>query len=49
MRKLGMNNKVITSTTRQLESLIRIAEALAKMKLSNEVTGEDVDEAIRLM
>lgn len=49
MRKLGMNNKVITSTTRQLESLIRISEALAKMRLSEEVTVNDVEEALRLM
>ncbi|EGR29325.1 hypothetical protein IMG5_158460 [Ichthyophthirius multifiliis] len=49
MRKLGMNTKVITSTTRQLESLIRISEALAKMKLSDIVEEEDVNEAIRLI
>ncbi|KAL4454702.1 hypothetical protein ABPG74_021907 [Tetrahymena malaccensis] len=49
MRKVGLSNKVITSTTRQLESLIRISEALAKMKLSEYVLIEDVEEAIRLM
>ncbi|KAL4499205.1 hypothetical protein ABPG72_006791 [Tetrahymena utriculariae] len=49
MRKVGLSNKVITSTTRQLESLIRISEALAKMKLSDLVLVEDVEEAIRLM
>ena len=49
MRKLGMNSKVITSTTRQLESLIRISESLAKMRLSKEVNENDVDEAIRLI
>ena len=37
MRKLGNNKKVITATTRQLESLIRIAESFAKMRLSNVV------------
>jgi len=34
MRKLGNNKKIITATTRQLESLIRISEAFAKMRLS---------------
>ncbi|GLE09705.1 hypothetical protein PINS_up021520 [Pythium insidiosum] len=41
--------KNITATPRQLESLIRIAEALAKMKLSEEVLARDVHEALRLM
>ncbi|RHY26098.1 hypothetical protein DYB32_007873, partial [Aphanomyces invadans] len=34
LRRMGNNRKNITATPRQLESLIRIAEALAKMKLS---------------
>ncbi|KAE9038899.1 DNA replication licensing factor [Phytophthora rubi] len=41
--------KNITATPRQLESLIRISEALAKLKLCETVTGSDVDEALRLM
>ncbi|RLN44991.1 hypothetical protein BBI17_006169 [Phytophthora kernoviae] len=41
--------KNITATPRQLESLIRISEALAKLKLCKIVTGSDVDEALRLM
>lgn len=49
MRKLGNNKKVITATTRQLESLIRISEAFAKMRLSNIVEEKDVDEAIALV
>jgi DNA replication licensing factor MCM4 len=49
MRKLGSNRKVITATPRQLESLIRLSEALARMKLSNVVTRADVEEAIRLI
>jgi len=32
-----------------LESLIRISESLAKMRLSKEVNENDVDEAIRLI
>lgn len=42
MRRLGSNKKVITATTRQLESLIRIGEAFAKMRLSNIVEEKDV-------
>lgn len=53
LRALGGNgrsgNKTITATTRQLESLIRIAQALAKMRLSATVSVRDVQEAIRLM
>lgn len=49
MRKLGNNKKVITATTRQLESLIRISEAFAKMRLSKTVEEKDVDEAIALV
>lgn len=53
MRKLGEDVKAserrITATTRQLESMIRLSEAHAKMRLSNEVTLHDVQEATRLM
>lgn len=37
MRKLGISKNVITSTPRLLESAIRLSEALAKMRLSNNV------------
>ncbi|KAJ3123031.1 hypothetical protein HK100_011745 [Physocladia obscura] len=43
------NDKVITATTRQLESMIRLSEAHAKMRLSNTVQVYDVEEAHRLM
>ena len=53
MRKLGEDVRAaerrITATTRQLESMIRLAEAHAKMRLSNEVTAHDVSEAVRLI
>jgi len=52
MRRMGTSaagNKVITSTPRQLESLVRLAEALAKMKLAETVEVSDVDEAARLV
>lgn len=53
MRKLGEDVRAaerrITATTRQLESMIRLAEAHAKMRLSEEVGAEDVQEAVRLI
>ncbi|ODQ66077.1 MCM-domain-containing protein [Nadsonia fulvescens var. elongata DSM 6958] len=53
MRKLGddarSSEKRITATTRQLESMIRLSEAHAKMRLSTRVTIEDVHEAVRLI
>ena len=54
MRKMGSNsgnngNRTISATPRQLESLIRLSEAIAKMRFSNEVRREDVMEAVRLM
>ncbi|KAK9816651.1 hypothetical protein WJX72_003304 [[Myrmecia] bisecta] len=49
MRKQGISRKVITATPRQLESLIRLSEALARMRLSPTVERPDVAEAIRLM
>lgn len=51
MRKIGLRGtkKVITATTRQLESLIRLAEAHARMRLSEVVEKEDVVESVRLM
>jgi len=49
MRSLGNTSKTITATPRQLESMIRISEALAKMRLSENVEKRDVDEAVRLI
>jgi DNA replication licensing factor MCM4 len=49
MRSLGVSDKRITATTRQLESMIRLSEAHARMRLSNFVEVEDVREAGRLM
>ncbi|KAF9169193.1 hypothetical protein BGX20_010679 [Mortierella sp. AD010] len=48
LRKLG-GGKQITATTRQLESMIRLAEARAKLRLSNVVEKADVEEASRLI
>jgi len=41
--------RTISATARQLESLIRLSEALAKMRYSNIVTRGDAREAVRLM
>lgn len=50
MRRLGRGHgKTITATTRQLESLIRLSEAHAKMRLSSIVDVTDVREAARLV
>ena len=53
MRNLGSNiqsaEKRITATTRQLESMIRLSEAHAKMRLSTTVEESDVGEAVRLI
>jgi DNA replication licensing factor MCM4 len=53
MRSLGQDvraaDKRITATTRQLESMIRLAEAHAKMRLASVVTRADVQEANRLI
>lgn len=53
LRKLGEDVRAaerrITATTRQLESMIRLAEAHAKMRLAEEVTVDDVKEAVRLI
>lgn len=49
LRNQGTSRDVITATPRQLESLIRISESLAKMELREQVTSEDVEEALRLI
>ncbi|ORY76778.1 MCM-domain-containing protein [Neocallimastix californiae] len=41
--------KTVAATTRQLESMIRLSEAHARMRFSNTVEVSDVDEAYRLI
>lgn len=45
----GGTEKRITATTRQLESMIRLSEAHAKLHLRPQVLLEDVVEAVRLI
>lgn len=49
MRAGGRGGTNMTATPRQLESLIRLAEAHARMHLREQVEEEDVAEAIRLV
>lgn len=47
MRKVGSGRGHISAYPRQLESLIRLAEAHAKLRFSETVVVEDVEEAWR--
>lgn len=44
----GSDAQVVPITIRQLEAIVRLSEALAKMRLSAEATVLDVEEALRL-
>ncbi|KAG2484937.1 hypothetical protein HYH03_016323 [Edaphochlamys debaryana] len=48
LRRDGRERKAVCATPRQLESLIRLAESLARMRLADDVTRADVAEATRL-
>lgn len=48
LRKMGMKQNYYPVTARQIEGLIRLAEASAKARLSNEVLSEDADRALML-
>ena len=53
LRKVGEDprsaERRITATTRQLESMIRLSEAHARMRFADEVVVADVEEAARLI
>jgi hypothetical protein len=48
LRRMGRERKVIVATPRQLESLIRLSEAIARMHLSPEVDEGHVARAVQL-
>lgn len=48
MRKIGSGRGQVSAYPRQLESLIRLAEAHSRMRLSDTVEVADVEEAMRL-
>uniref|UniRef100_A0A4W3HCA8 DNA replication licensing factor MCM4 n=1 Tax=Callorhinchus milii TaxID=7868 RepID=A0A4W3HCA8_CALMI len=48
MRKIGSGRGMVSAYPRQLESLIRLAEAHAKVRFSEKVENIDVEEAKRL-
>ncbi|XP_041045117.1 DNA replication licensing factor MCM4 [Carcharodon carcharias] len=48
MRKVGSGRGMVSAYPRQLESLIRLAEAYAKVRFSEKVENIDVEEAKRL-
>ncbi|CAM9156668.1 unnamed protein product [Chrysoparadoxa australica] len=45
---LGEESCAVPITVRQLEALVRLSESLSKMRLSAEVSPQDVQEALRL-
>ena len=47
MRKIGSGRGQVSAYPRQLESLIRLAEAHSRMRLSDTVEVADVEEAMR--
>ncbi|MEK6902050.1 MAG: LAGLIDADG family homing endonuclease [archaeon] len=49
LRDQGRQAGSYSATARQLEGLVRLAEASARVRLSDEVTLEDADRAIRLV
>jgi DNA replication licensing factor MCM4 len=49
MRSLGASRNTISATPRQLESVIRLSEARARLRFSDTVEKEDLEEAIRLI
>ncbi len=49
LRSKAKENSPVPITARQLESLIRLAEASARMRLSDRVEVEDVERVIKIM
>ncbi len=49
LRDLASGNKPVPVTARQLEALVRLAEASARMRLSNTVDTEDTDRILKIV
>jgi len=49
LREQGRKQGTYSATHRQLEGLVRLSEASARIRLSDEVVREDADRAIRLL
>ncbi len=49
LRNLASGNKPVPVTARQLEALVRLAEASARMRLSNTIDTEDTDRILRIV
>jgi len=49
LREKGREEEVYTATHRQLEGLVRLSEASARVRLSNEIERQDALRAIRLV
>ena len=48
-RKTNKDSRAVPITARQLEALVRLSEAGAKIRLSSHVTKEDAERAVRIM
>lgn len=49
LRSLAGQNKPVPVTARQLEALVRLAEASARMRLSDSIDREDAERVIRIV
>ena len=49
MRSQSAGKNTITATPRQLESIIRLSEAMARVRFSDTIIKEDIEEALRLI
>ncbi|MDN7023576.1 MCM family protein [Methanoculleus sp. FWC-SCC1] len=49
LRNLASGNKPVPVTARQLEALVRLAEASARMRLANTVDTTDTDRVLRIV
>ncbi|CDJ60070.1 DNA replication licensing factor, putative [Eimeria maxima] len=49
MRRRDVTSKHPSASIRQLESLLRLSEAIAKLRVSRQVTAADAAEAVRLV